>query len=184
MPPLREPNQSVIGDEHGLTPQQQAFVREYVKDFNGSRAARDAGYSKKSAGNTANGLLKNPKVQAAIKEVISARNERIEIDAAYVLKQAVKLHERCMQEIKPKLVWDRDEKAWIHETDDEGHALYVFNATGAAKALELVGKHVDVKAFEPDAQVHVNNHLSQLSDEELLHRWNQLQAEKTKKGKK
>ena len=177
-------DQPILGDDQGLPPQQQAFVREYVKDFNGTQAAIRAGYSKKSAGNTANGLLKKPHVQKALSLVIASRNERTEIDAAYVLRQAVKLHERCMQEIKPKLVWDREEKAWIHDTDDEGNALYVFNATGAAKALELVGKHVDVKAFEPDSQVHVNNHLSQLSDEELLHRWNQLQAEKTKKGKK
>lgn len=168
-------------DEFGHTPQQQAFVREYMVDFNGTQAAMRAGYAKKSAGVSASKLLRQATIQAAIREQVKHRNERLEIDAAYVLRQAVKLHERCMQEIKPKLVWDREEKEWVHDTDEEGNGIYLFNAAGAAKALELIGKHVDVKAFEPDANVNVNNFAS-LSDEELLHRWNQLQAAKKKGG--
>ena len=31
---------------------------------------------------------------------------------------------------------------------DEEQSMYVFNATGAARALQLIGNHVDVQAFQ------------------------------------
>ena len=52
-----------------------------------------------------------------------------------LLNQAVKVHNRCMQ----------------HEevTDREGASTgeFKFEHSGANKALEIIGKHVDVQAF-------------------------------------
>ncbi len=49
-----------------LPPRRQAFVREYLRDLNASRAARDAGYAPRSASVEASRLLANPEVQTEI----------------------------------------------------------------------------------------------------------------------
>lgn len=133
----------VAKDSRGLTDKQARFVAEYLKDMCASKAAVRAGYSPKSARKYANELLNDGRVKAAIAEAIEARNERDQIDADWVKQQAVKLHLRCMQEIEPFTDRSGDQ---IY--DKEGRPLFVFNATGAAKALELIGKHVGVQAFK------------------------------------
>lgn len=50
----------------GLTPRQLLFVDEYVKDFNGSRAAIAAGYSKKTAKESACQVLTSINVKKYI----------------------------------------------------------------------------------------------------------------------
>ena len=125
-----------------LTTKQRLFVREYLIDLNATQAAIRAGYSEKTAGAIGHENLKKPEIATAIIEQMGKREERVEIDADYVLNQGVKLHERCMQEIEPFT-----DKKGNQIYDDNGKAIYLFNAAGAAKALELVGKHVNVQAF-------------------------------------
>ena len=60
------------------------------------------------------------------------------------MRQAVALYQRCMQEVKPAL----HPKSRRQLKDENGRALFNFNAAVAARALELVGKHTDVGAFE------------------------------------
>ncbi len=52
---------------NALPPKRAALAREYLRDLNGARAARDAGYAAKSASVEASRLLGNPDVQAEIK---------------------------------------------------------------------------------------------------------------------
>lgn len=52
-----------------MTPKQEKFCEEYVKDFNGTQAAIRAGYSPKTAEATASRLLRNVKVQNRIQEI-------------------------------------------------------------------------------------------------------------------
>lgn len=125
-----------------LTPKQAMFVKEYLIDLNGTQAAIRAGYSEKTAQEQSSRLLSNVIVKAAIDSALQERQERTEINADWVLKQAVKLHERCMQEVEPLT-----DKKGNHIHSEDGRPLYVFNAAGAAKALELAGKHVVVQAF-------------------------------------
>lgn len=54
-----------------LTNKQQAFVREYTRDFNATRAAKAAGYSDKTAYSYGQQLLKNLEIQDAIKAHIA-----------------------------------------------------------------------------------------------------------------
>ena len=77
------------------------------------------------------------------------RSERTEIDADWVLQQAVEVHRRCMQEVKPV----RNPKTGKQLSDDDGNALFTFNAAAASRALELIGKHVEVAAFKDRLEV-------------------------------
>jgi phage terminase small subunit len=51
-----------------FTEKQQAFIEEYMVDFNGTQAAIRAGYSKRGASVTASQLLAIPKVREAIEQ--------------------------------------------------------------------------------------------------------------------
>jgi len=126
-----------------LTPKQEAFCREYLIDLNATQAAIRAGYSAKTAKAVGHENLTKPDIASAIADAQAIRAEKVGIDAEYVLRQAVKLHERCMQEIAPMI-----DRRGMPIKDDEGNPLFEFNAAGAAKALELVGKHVNVQAFK------------------------------------
>jgi hypothetical protein len=102
---------------------QQRFVEEYLVDANATRAAIRAGYSAKSATDNGYGLLRNPKVADAITALMVKRSERTGVNRAWVLSQLVDMHETV-----------RDKES----------------ATFAAirlRALEVIGKHVDVRAF-------------------------------------
>lgn len=89
--------------ETDFTCKEEAFVREYLIDFNASQAAKRAGYSAKdwrSLGVLAYRLLKKDKIRSRIREEIEKRNERTEVkqdeiirglldavDKAYSMKQ-------------------------------------------------------------------------------------------------
>lgn len=53
----------------GLTEKQEKFCREYIWDFNASRAAREAGYSEDTAGKIGSENLQKPEIKARIKEL-------------------------------------------------------------------------------------------------------------------
>jgi phage terminase small subunit len=74
--------------KYGLnTEKQQAFVEAYMIELNATKAAIQAGYSPKSAHAQGCGLLKNPKVQAAIQQLKDERAERTGVDADRVIKE-------------------------------------------------------------------------------------------------
>ncbi|HHS83701.1 MAG TPA: hypothetical protein ENK38_02090 [Gammaproteobacteria bacterium] len=88
-------------------------------------------------------------LEAAREKVSEKVQKKAAVDPAYVLRQSVKLHERCMQEVQPVLARGSDGKM-------EPTGEYKFEHTGAAKALELIGKHKDVQAFKENVGLDVN----------------------------
>ncbi len=132
-----------------LTPKQQRFIDEYLIDLNATQSAIRAGYSPRTARAIACENLAKPDIQEAIARAKRDRSEATKIDAEWVLKQAVELHRRCMQEIKPAL----HPKSRRQLKDDSGNLLFTFNAAAANRALELVGKHVDIGAFRDRLEV-------------------------------
>ena len=68
-----------------LTRRQQVFINEYLSCFNGAEAARRAGYSEKSARQTASDLLSNPDIsehiQARLAEVHMSADEALKLTA-------------------------------------------------------------------------------------------------------
>lgn len=70
---------------------QEVFVREYLIDLNGTRAAIAAGYSEKGADVAAIRMLGNARVQKLIAELTEQRLKRLDITADRVLGELARL---------------------------------------------------------------------------------------------
>lgn len=127
-----------------LQPMEARFAHEYVVDFNGTAAAKRAGYAEKSAAGQATRLLKRAHVAAKISELMAARNEAAQVDAAYVMRELKRVYETAMADIRPAL----DRKGKPRKDPETGEPLYIVNLTAANKALELLGRLAKVGAFE------------------------------------
>jgi phage terminase small subunit len=119
-----------------LTPKQQLFVQEYLVDLNATKAAIRAGYSEKTAYRIGSTLVQKSSVQEALQTSLNKRNKRIEINQDYVVSSLQEVVERCMQH-RPVLNMKGEQIQ-----DEEGRNIWTFNANGANKALELLGKHL------------------------------------------
>ena len=129
-----------------MNDQQKIFVAEYLKDLNATQAAIRAGYSSDSSGQLGYKLLQNAEIKAAIAAGVMKRQIEIKIDAYWLLKKLVLVAERCMQSAP---VLDRNGRPVFVETQNGDIApVYKFDASGANTALGLIGKHIDVSAFE------------------------------------
>jgi len=73
-----------------MTPKRRVFAQEYIIDLNGTQAAIRAGYSVKTAANTAKELLQKKCVAEAIKTALDARAKRTEITADRVVAELAK----------------------------------------------------------------------------------------------
>lgn len=72
-----------------LTAKQRLFVAEYLKDFNGIKAAVRAGYSRRTARSIASENLTKPDIQNALARAVDERYARAEGDATLLLLQLV-----------------------------------------------------------------------------------------------
>ena len=143
-----------------LPEKQQLFVREYMKDLHQTNAAIRANYSEKTAGQQANRLLKNVKIQQAIAELRAERNARINIDVDYVINTIVETIERCNQ---AKPVYDRNGEPVMTEAPDGSLAhAYKYDATNVLKGAELLGRHLAM--FTDKVEVSGGMAISSLSD--------------------
>jgi len=68
-----------------LTPKQRKFCLEYLKDFNATRAAVEAGYSKKTASVIGTENLGKPNIQDYLAERTRKYTEKAEIDIELIL---------------------------------------------------------------------------------------------------
>ena len=123
-----------------LTDKQEMFCKEYIIDLNATQAAIRAGYSEKTANEQGCQNLAKLNIQERIAELKEDREKRLVIDADWVLQQAVKVHMMCMQ-AEPVIV------------GGEPTGEYKFDSSGANKALELVGKHVNIQAWKEKAEI-------------------------------
>lgn len=146
-----------------LTDKEEAFCREYVIDWNKTRAAIDAGYSKKTAASIGYENLTKPHIQERIKlllkEKVMERDEvlarladharathypfiRIDADGFVYFDfsdDEAKKHFHLIKKIKTKrnrFIVGRGEKA----EDWEGEWVEV-ELHDPQRALELIGKH-------------------------------------------
>lgn len=83
----RKINKSKVNPETGLTTQQEEFFREYLGDFNGKRAAIEAGYSAKTAAQQASRLLTNVKGQAFLATLQKPALQKFEVTQDKIMKE-------------------------------------------------------------------------------------------------
>jgi phage terminase small subunit len=108
-----------------LSAKQEAFCRFYCANGgNASAAAKQAGYSARSAEMTGSRLMRNDKVRAFIESLKKPLHDALAINAAWV-------RERLKEESDPR------------ERRDTTHS-------GRIKALELIGK--DIGMWSGDAE--------------------------------
>lgn len=103
----------------GLDHKRQMFVIEYTKDFNPRRAAEASGFTPEF-GYT---LRKEPKIEATVDRIIAARAHQSDIDAEWLLYEAV---------------------------DNHYLARYAGNLPASNNALTLIAKHSAVDALAAD----------------------------------
>lgn len=117
-----------------LTPKQQQFCLEYLKDFNGTQAAIRAGYSKKTANEQAARMLANVNIQNHIREINNAIQKSTIMDVQEIQERLTKVARG-----------DLEEEVIVVLGDGEGcsTAKVVKKQIGAkdqVRALELLGK--------------------------------------------
>ena len=104
----------VPGSNVLLTPRQELFCHEFLKDLNATGAAIRAGYSKNNASKNAYMLTKDPNISERLAELKAEQTKRTKIEADDILRRLVRISEK---------------------TEQEGD----YNA--AIRSLELLGKH-------------------------------------------
>lgn len=123
--------------ENNLTPQQEIFCQEYIVDYNGTQAAIRAGYAEKTAASQASRLLKNANVLSRVRAIQKERLEKLALTQEAVLLKFLEVYDRCMQ-VSPVMEWDYTERKYVKTGE------YAFDAKGALRALEDIGKYLQM----------------------------------------
>lgn len=156
-----------------LTSKQQAFVQEYLVDLNATQAALRAGYSPKTADRIGTENLQKPVVSAEIERLKAIRAKKTEITAELVLRDLYAIRKMSVKDImnddfslKPLSEWP---DIWLETingidvkelfdsgTGDVNAILKKIKWPDKLKALEMIGRHVDIKAFTDNLNVNHN----------------------------
>jgi phage terminase small subunit len=131
-----------------LTAMERLFCYEYVADanFNAEKAAIKAGYAKGTARTKAYQWVSKsehntkPHLITFINKLLAKREAKIEKNGEWVIQKLTEVAERCLQEVAPE-VNKKGERVYTEDKEGRLVAAYVFNANGANKSLELLGKH-------------------------------------------
>lgn len=122
--------------EKRLGEKQKRFVREWLIDMNGTRAAIRAGYSAKSAANTASRLMKDAAVQAYRDELLKAKFDELGITRHSLAVEVYEMMQKCKGGT-PHMVWNSDTKTY------EPDGTWEQNEKGLYKGAELLSRLLD-----------------------------------------
>lgn len=158
-----------------LTPKQKAFCEEYIIDLNGKQAAIRAGYSPKTAVEIATENLCKPHVASYLEQLKKERSDCTKIDANYVLNRLKEIDEldildimtSDMRSFKPLDEWPKAWRISISAFDmselfdyqdgkkELAGVIKKIKWPDKTKNLELLGKHTQIKAFDPDTTINI-----------------------------
>lgn len=167
-----------------LTAKQEMFCLEYLKDLNAKQAAIRAGYAESGAEVRGSELLSNRKVAERVAELKGQRSSRTKIDADWLLLQLgdealadmADLYDETTGALRPIHQWP---KIWrqglvsgldVNELSVDGKSVgqvVKIKIADRTRIKELIGKHVDVKAWEREetgAADDIASALSKLAD--------------------
>jgi phage terminase small subunit len=155
-----------------ITEKEKLFCIEFIKDFNATRSAIEVGYSEKSASTLAGRLLKKVHIQSYISFLIKKRQEEVNFDANEVLRRlAILARGNLSKFVKPSpdrdgfnILIDKDAlteddmyclseittEEYVEGKDEDAKTIKKtkLKLCDRLKALELAGKHTDVRAFD------------------------------------
>lgn len=123
-------------EQKQLSEKQRRFVREWLVDMNGTRAAVRAGYSEKSAANTASRLMKDPAVQAYRNELLKAKFDELGITRHSLAVEVYEMMQKCKGGT-PHMVWNSDTRTY------EPDGTWEQNEKGLYKGAELLSRLLD-----------------------------------------
>lgn len=135
-----------------LDAKQIRFCEEYCVDFNGTRAAISAGYSKRSAHDTANRLLKKTEIQEHIGEIKHETEKRLGISRDRVARELARI---AFSDVTSFFNDDGDFKKFSELTEDQRAVLSsleveeLFEGKGADKVK--VGLLRKIKVWDKKA---------------------------------
>lgn len=136
-----------------LTPRQMALVDIMLtrEQISVAEAGRLAGYSLKTSEQTATRALALPHVRAYYDEQLAARSKRTGIDADYVLQRLADIDQMDIADIYddegkmlPVVKWP---KIWRQNVKEVDLKTGKIKLQDKLRTLELIGKHVGVRAF-------------------------------------
>jgi len=157
-----------------LDPREQRFVDEYLLDLDPKRAALAAGYAETTASTKSFGWVSNsqstkPHVFAAVAKAKAERSERTKIDADWALERLARLADASvgdflvipddsnlsphfdLRDATPEQLATIEglqlDRSWVGGEDGGTVDKIKITLPSKLRALELIGKHVDVQAF-------------------------------------
>jgi phage terminase small subunit len=152
-----------------LNPKQQRFTQEYLIDLNATQAAIRAGYAVRTARQQGSRLLTNAAVMEVIQTAKAERSDRIKIDADYVLRRLFEIESFDLSSMyndrgdllnpsewpegAERVVSGVDVQTAYAGDDDEPLVTKKIKLESRTKAIELMGRHVGVKAFDTTVTV-------------------------------
>lgn len=114
-----------------LNPQYRKFVQEWMVDMNATRAAIAAGYSEKSAAQTASRLMRRTDIRRYRDALMAEAFEDLGVTRHSIASRVWEIYERCMQK-KPVMEWNSTTREWIESGE------WQFDTKGALKALAMM----------------------------------------------
>lgn len=159
-------------DNKKLTDKQEMFCREYLIDMNATQAAIRAGYSERTARSIGQRMLTNVDIEKRLSELKGDRNERVSVNADYVLDRLMQIDQLDVADILdvngdllPVREWSKAWRTSVNAIEviqmskgdmDIETFLKKVKLPDKLKNLELIGKHVDVQAFKDKVENEVS----------------------------
>ncbi len=151
-----------------LDPQYETFCLEYIKDFNGRRAAIAAGYSEVSAHVQATRLLKNDNVQIRLKELVCEKMDSLNVNKESVIREMARLafsdlshyfdkNGNITLEDFKKLTPDQTAAlADVRQVQTKDGPMIRVKLYDKLKALELLGRYLNLFAADESSKININ----------------------------
>ena len=114
-----------------LSAKQKKFVHEGLIDLCGTRAAIRAGYSEKSAAQTASRLMKDPAVREYRDALLKEEFDSLGLTRHSLAVEVWRVYERCAA-ATPVLQWDSNLREYIESGE------WQFDSKGCLKALGML----------------------------------------------
>lgn len=114
-----------------LSAKQKKFVREWLIDLCGTRAAIRAGYSEKSAAQTASRLMRDPAVREYRDALLKEEFDSLGITRHSLAVELWRVYERCAA-ATPVMQWDSNLREYIESGD------WQFDSKGCLKAIGML----------------------------------------------